>query len=318
MKYYINDYQHKTNIGRGILMDGKVQDLIKNIQDNLDDLSKGQKLIANYIINHYDKAAFMTAAKLGEIVGVSESTVVRFAIQLGYDGYPKLQKVLQELIKSKLTSLQRIEVSSNRINDENILKSVLHSDMEKIKMTMEEISQDTFNNVVEAILNAKKIYILGVRSSAPLASFMGFYFNLIFDNVRLVHTTSVSEMFEQIIRASEGDVVIGISFPRYSKRTIKAMQFVKNQGATVVAITDSIESPLSTYSDFSLVARSDMASFVDSLVAPLSVINALIVALGMRRKNDVYELFERLERIWDDYQVYEKYDNSELDRNEDY
>ncbi len=299
-------------------MDGKVQDLIKNIQDNLDDLSKGQKLIANYIINHYDKAAFMTAAKLGEIVGVSESTVVRFAIQLGYDGYPKLQKVLQELIKSKLTSLQRIEVSSNRINDENILKSVLHSDMEKIKMTMEEISQDTFNNVVEAILNAKKIYILGVRSSAPLASFMGFYFNLIFDNVRLVHTTSVSEMFEQIIRASEGDVVIGISFPRYSKRTIKAMQFVKNQGATVVAITDSIESPLSTYSDFSLVARSDMASFVDSLVAPLSVINALIVALGMRRKNDVYELFERLERIWDDYQVYEKYDNSELDRNEDY
>jgi len=299
-------------------MEGKMQDMIKRIQDSMDDLSKGQKLIANYIINHYDKAAFMTAARLGEVVGVSESTVVRFAIELGYDGYPKLQKVLQELIKSKLTSLQRIEVSSSRINEDNILKSVLHSDMEKIKITMEEINHETFDNVVECILNAKRIYILGVRSSAPLASFLGFYFNLVFDNVRLVHTTSVSEMFEQIIRATEGDVVIGISFPRYSKRTIKAMQFVKKQGAKVVAISDSIDSPLSTYADHSLVARSDMASFVDSLVAPLSVINALIVAVGMRRKKNVYELFEKLETIWDEYQVYEKYDNLETDKKVDY
>jgi DNA-binding MurR/RpiR family transcriptional regulator len=298
-------------------MESKSYDLITRI-GSIRKLSKGQKLIANFITNHYDKAAFMTAAKLGEAVGVSESTVVRFAIELGYDGYPKMQKVLQEMIKSKLTAVQRIEVSSSRINEYNILKSVLQSDMEKIKITMEEINNDVFNAVVECILNARKIYILGVRSSAPLASFLGFYFNLIFDNVRLVHTTSVSEMFEQIIRASEGDVVIGISFPRYSKRTTKAMQFVKSQGAKVIAITDSMDSPLAGSADHCLCARSDMASFVDSLVAPLSVINALIVALGMRRKESVYNIFEKLEKIWDEYQVYEKYDIVEPHRKVDY
>ena len=299
-------------------MESKTHDMIKRIQQGLPDMSKGQKLIANYIVDHYEKAAFMTAAKLGEVVGVSESTVVRFAIELGYDGYPKLQKVLQELIKSKLTAVQRIEVSSNRINEDNILRSVLQSDMEKIKLTLEEIDLAGFNAIVEAILNARKIYILGVRSSAPLASFLGFYFNLIFDNVRLVHTTSVSEMFEQILRVSEGDVVIGISFPRYSKRTIKAMQFVKSQGATVIAITDSSESPLAECADHCITARSDMASFVDSLVAPLSVINAIIVAIGMRKKESVYNTFERLETIWDEYQVYEKYDNIEPYRKVDY
>jgi DNA-binding MurR/RpiR family transcriptional regulator len=299
-------------------MESKSYDLIKVMQERMKEFSKGQKLIANYIANHYDKAAFMTAAKLGEVVGVSESTVVRFAIEMGYDGYPKLQKVLQELIKSKLTAVQRIEVSSNRINEDNILKSVLQSDMEKIKISLEEIDLKSFNAIVESILNAKKIYILGVRSSAPLASFMGFYFNLIFDNVRLVHTTSVSEMFEQILMASSGDVVVGISFPRYSKRTIKAMQYVKSQGATVIAITDSKESPLAQNADHALIARSDMASFVDSLVAPLSVINALIVAVGMRRKEHVYETFEKLEKIWDEYQVYEKYDNIEPYRKVDY
>jgi len=221
---------------------------------------------------------------------------------------------LQELIKSKLTAVQRIEVSSNRINEENVLKSVLHSDLEKIKLTMEEINIDEFNTIVEKILKANRIYILGVRSSAPLASFLGFYFNLMFDNVRLVHTTSVSEMFEQIIRVKKDDLVIGISFPRYSKRTIKAMQFVKSQGATVIAITDSLESPVAKSADYSLIARSDMASFVDSLVAPLSVINALIVAVGMRLKDDVYGIFEKLEKIWDEYQVYEKYDNIEAIR----
>lgn len=299
-------------------MDGKGQDLLKLIQEGMDDFSKGQKLIASYIVNHYDKAAFMTAARLGEIVGVSESTVVRFAIELGFDGYPKLQKELKELIKSKLTSVQRMEVAFNRISEENILKSVLHSDMEKIKVTLEEIDQEGFNKIVESILNAKRIYILGVRSSAPLASFLGFYFNLIFDNIRLVHTTSVSEMFEQIVRASEGDVVIGISFPRYSTRTIKAMQFVKKQGATVIAITDSNQSPLAAEAHHSLVARSDMASFVDSLVAPLSVINALIVAVGMRRKEQVSGTFEKLETIWDEYQVYEKYDQEQEQKNIDY
>jgi DNA-binding MurR/RpiR family transcriptional regulator len=286
----------------------KNNDLINIIQQKYEDFSKGQKLIANYIVNHYDKAAYVTAAKLGEICGVSESTVVRFAIELGFDGYPKLQKVLQELIKSRLTSVQRIEVSSNRINEDNILKSVLQSDMDKIKITLEQVDHNDFNDIVETILNAKRIFILGVRSSATLASFLGFYFNLIFDNVRLVHTTSVSEMFEQIIRAQEGDVVIGISYPRYSKRTIKAMQFAKDQGAKTIALTDSIESPVAKCADMSLFARSDMASFVDSLVAPLSLINALIVAIGMRRKNEVYNTFESLEKIWDEYQVYEKDD----------
>jgi DNA-binding MurR/RpiR family transcriptional regulator len=299
-------------------MENKMHDLIKKIQENLHDLSKGQKLIANYIINHYDKAAFMTAAKLGEVVGVSESTVVRFAIELGFDGYPKLQKVLQELIKSKLTSVQRIEVSSSRISEDNILKSVLQSDMDKIKITLEEMDQNSFNNAVESILKARRIYILGVRSSAPLASFLGFYFNIIFDNIRLVHTTSVSEMFEQIINVNDEDVVIGISFPRYSKRTVKAMEYVKTQGATVIAITDSTESPLALTSDHSLIARSDMASFVDSLVAPLSIINALIVAIGMRRKDHVYETFGKLEKIWDEYQVYEKYDTEDTLKKEDY
>lgn len=286
----------------------KNNDLISIIQQKYDDFSKGQKLIANYIVNHYDKAAYVTAAKLGEICGVSESTVVRFAIELGFDGYPKLQKVLQELIKSKLTSVQRIEVSSNRINEDNILKSVLQSDMEKIKITLDQVNHNDFNEIVETILTAKRIFILGVRSSATLASFLGFYFNLIFDNVRLVHTTSVSEMFEQIIRAQAGDVVIGISYPRYSKRTIKAMLFAKKQGAKTIALTDSAESPVAQSADMSLFARSDMASFVDSLVAPLSLINALIVAIGMRRKNEVYNTFESLEKIWDEYQVYEKDD----------
>jgi len=291
-------------------MEAKTQDLISRIKDNFPKFSKGQKLIANYIINNYDKAAFMTAAKLGDVVGVSESTVVRFAIELGFDGYPKLQKMLKELIKTKLTSVQRMEVSSKRISEENILKSVLQSDMEKIKITLDEIDTESFNEIVESLLQAKKIYILGVRSSAPLASFLGFYFNLIFDNVRLVHTTSVSEMFEQVLNAGEGDVVIGISFPRYSSRTIKAMRFVKSQGAKTVAITDSQESPLALDADLSLIARSDMASFVDSLVAPLSVINALIVAIGMRRKEYVYNTFEKLEKIWDEYQVYEKHENN--------
>lgn len=281
-------------------------DLIALINQKYDNFSKGQKLIANYILKHYDKAAYLTAAKLGEIVGVSESTVVRFAIELGFDGYPKLQKILQELIKSKLTAVQRIEVSSNRINEDNILKSVLQSDMDKIKITLEQLNHDRFNDIVETILHAKRIYILGVRSSAPLASFLGFYFNLIFDNVKLVHTTSVSEMFEQIINAQEGDVVIGISYPRYSRRTIKAMQFAKSQGVKVIAITDSEESPVAQSAHMGLYARSDMASFVDSLVAPLSVINALIVAVGMRRKSHVYNTFEKLEKIWDEYQVYDK------------
>ncbi|HHX18494.1 MAG TPA: MurR/RpiR family transcriptional regulator [Clostridium sp.] len=291
-------------------MKNKNSDLISIIENSMEKFSKGQKLIANFIINHYDKASFMTAAKLGAEVGVSESTVVRFANEIGFDGYPMLQKELGKLVKSKLTPIQRMEISSSRIKDSNILKSVLLSDMDKIKVTLEEIDTKSFDNVVESILNAKRMYILGVRSSAPLASFLGFYFNLIFNNVRLVHTTSVSEMFEQIIHASEDDVMIGISFPRYSMRTINAMKFAKKRGATVIAITDSNDSPLTENAHHTLTARSDMASFVDSLVAPLSVINALIVAIAMRKKEHVYNIFEKLEEIWDEYGVYEKNDKN--------
>ncbi len=287
-----------------------MESLISLMNNRYPKLSKGHKAIASYIINHYDKAAFMTAAKLGEMVGVSESTVVRFPVELGFEGYPMLQKELKEMIKSKLTSAQRLEVSSSRIDKDNVVKSVLQSDMNKIKMTLEEIDIDIFNNIVEEILRAKHIYILGVRSSAPLASFLGFYFNLIFENVRLVHTTSVSEMFEQIVNAQKGDLVIGISFPRYSRRTTRAMNYVHEQGATVIAITDSKESPLARCAHYSIFARSDMNSFVDSLVAPLSVINAIIVKIGLKRKEQIQTTFEKLEHIWDEYQVYEKEDQN--------
>lgn len=278
--------------------------------------SKGQKLIANFILNDYDKAAFMTAAKLGARVGVSESTVVRFAIEVGYDGYPKLQKALNDVVKSKLTSAQRLEVSSTQIDPDSVLKDVLHSDLNKIRQTLEEADTHTFNAIVEEILAAKRIYIYGVRSSAALASFLAFYLNLIFEDVRLVSTNSASEMFEQIVKATKGDIVIGMSFPRYSKRIIKAMQFAKRQGSTVIALTDNETSPLAKCSRYSLYARSDMSSFVDSLVAPLSIINALIVAIALKRRSKIHNTFERLEQIWDEYQVYEKFEHSDHLANE--
>lgn len=284
-------------------------DLIKRINECYSKLSKGQKLLANYIIDHYEKAVFLTAAKLGKIVGVSESTVVRFANELGYDGYPKLQRALEELVKTKLTSIQRVEVSSDRIDQSHILKSVLQSDADKIKYTLEEIDEEVFDQSVEMILEAKNIYIIGVRSSATLANFLGFYFNLVFDNVRLIHTNSVSEMFEQIYRLGKDDVVIGISFPRYSKRTLKAMEFAKQREAGVITITDSMLSPMTQFADCSLIARSDMASFVDSLVAPLSLVNALVVAISFKRHDTVIEALGSLEKIWSDYQVYESDDD---------
>lgn len=290
-------------------------ELVKRINDNYSKLSKGQKLLANYIINHYDKAVFLTAAKLGKIVGVSESTVVRFANELGYDGYPKLQRALEELVKTKLTSIQRMEVTSDRIDKSHVLKSVLQSDADKIKHTIEEINEEVFNKAVDMILNAKTIYILGVRSSASLASFMGFYFNLIFDNVKLIHTNSVSEMFEQIYRIDQDDVVIGISFPRYSQRTLKAMEFACSRNAKVITITDSPLSPMIQFAQCSLLARSDMASFVDSLVAPLSLINALIIALCINKKETVLDALENLEQIWTEYQVYENEDDIKLNYN---
>ena len=277
------------------------KDILSVIQTNMSTFSKGQKLIAGFILESYDKAAFMTASRLGKTVNVSESTVVRFAAELGYDGYPAMQKALQEMIRSKLTSIQRIEVSNDRIGNQDILSMVMQSDMDKIHMTLED-----FDRAVSAIVDARHIYILGVRSAAALASFLGFYFNLIFDNVTVVHATSTSEVFEQLLRIGPNDVIVGVSFPRYSRRTVKAMQFAHDRGAATIALTDSETSPLAPISTLTLLAKSDMASFVDSLVAPLSLINALIVAIGRKKNDDLSQTFETLEQIWDEYGVYEK------------
>ena len=284
------------------------RDILLYIQDNMSSFSKGQKRIANYILESYDKAAFMTASKLGKMVEVSESTVVRFAAELGYDGYPSMQKALQEMIRNKLTTIQRIEVSNDLMGDQDILSMVLQSDIDKLRMTMEETDRDEFNGTVDAIVAAKKIYIIGVRSSAALSSFLTFYFNLIFENVVQISANTVSEVFEQMLRVGPGDVVICISFPRYSSRTVKAMRFARDRGATVIALTDSAMSPLAGMAQHTLLAKSDMASFVDSLVAPLSLINALIVAVGRKKNEDLSRTFETLEKIWDEYDVYEKPD----------
>lgn len=278
-------------------------DLMRIIQGKFARLSKGQKLIAEYILKHYDKAAFMTAAKLGVSVGVSESTVVRFANQLGYEGYPELQKALQELIKNKLTTAQRIELASDYVEPNNALRGVLKSDIENIRTTMEKISYADFEGTVNSILNAKKIYIVGLRSSAALADFLGFYLNLILDNVKVV-SYGISDIFEQMLNISEGDCVIGIGFPRYAVRTVETLNFAKTRGADVIAITDSLLSPLASKADYALIAESNMSSFVDSLVAPLSVINALIVAVGLREKEKISKTFNELEHIWEDYQIY--------------
>jgi DNA-binding MurR/RpiR family transcriptional regulator len=296
-------YQMAKEKGGRFSMEENRQDLMKLIQLKFPRLSKGQKLIAEYILKHYDKAAFMTAAKLGTTVNVSESTVVRFANELGFSGYPKLQKALQEMIKTKLTSVQRIEISSDYISEENALKSVLKADMENIRATLEKINNNTFEDVVNAIFRAKRIYIAGFRSSQALADFLGFYLSLVLDNVKQI-STGVSDVFEQLLRVGEGDLVIGIGFPRYSSRTVEALKFAKSKNAEVVAITDSLLSPLASSADYTLIAQSNMASFVDSLVAPLSVINALIVAVGLREKNKISETFKTLENIWEEYNVY--------------
>ena len=286
------------------------KDILSIIQTNMNTFSKGQKLIGRFILDSYDKAAFMTASKLGKTVNVSESTVVRFAAELGYDGYPAMQKALQEMIRNKLTSIQRIEVSNDRIGNQDILSMVMQSDVEKIRMTLEEVDRDSFDRAVDAIVSARRIYILGVRSASAIASFLAFYYNLIFEDVVQIHRTSVGEVFEQLLRIGPRDVIIGISFPRYSRRTVKAMEFARDRGAQVVAITDSETSPLTAIATHTLMAKSDMASFVDSLVAPLSLVNALIVALGRRKNSDLSETFGVLEKIWDEYEVYEKVEDS--------
>lgn len=284
---------------------GNTNDLSNRINDAYGKLSKGQKLLATYITDNYDKAVFLTAAKLGDVVGVSESTVVRFATHLGYKGYPEFQSALEELVRNKLNSIQRMEVTYGRISQSKILESVLKSDAEKIQSTLEKIDENAFELAVDTILSAKHIYIIGIRSCAPLASFLSFYFTLMFPNVHLIQTSSSSEIFEQMVRIGKEDVIIGISFPRYSMRTLKAMEFANNRSAKVITLTDSVHSPMNLYSSCNLIADSDMASIVDSLVAPLSVINALIVALCMKKQGEVAQTLEMLEDIWDEYQVYE-------------
>lgn len=282
------------------------KDILSLIQREMPGFSKGQKRIANYILTSYDKAAFMTASKLGQTVDVSESTVVRFAAELGYDGYPAMQRTLQEMIRNKLTAVQRIQVSNDRLAHQDTLSTVLQADVENLRLTLEEVDREAFARAVQAILRAKRVYILGVRSSSALANFMTFYFNLILENVTLVNTISTSELFEQIFHINQDDVFIGISFPRYSRRTVRAMRFAKDRGATAIAITDSDLSPLCELADHILMARSDMASFVDSLTAPLSLVNALIVAVSREKNDELAETLGRLEKIWDECGVYQK------------
>ncbi len=286
-------------------------DLMSRIRAAQSDFSRGQKAIAAYITDHYDKAAFMTANRLGNVTGVSESTVVRFAVRLGYDGYPALQAALQDMIRNRLTAVQRLEVTSTKLSDQNILHAVMTDDMEKIATTLASVDQDAFNAAVRETIGAKRVYILGMRSSAGLAGFLGVYFRLLFDDVRIISSGGVNELYEQLFHVSQGDIVYGISFPRYSSSTVRALQFVKSRGAKVVAVTDSALSPIARYANYALYARSDMASFVDSLVAPLSLFNALIIAIGMRKKEDVSKTFSELESIWDEYGVYEKADSSQ-------
>ncbi|MBO5294443.1 MAG: MurR/RpiR family transcriptional regulator [Clostridia bacterium] len=281
------------------------RDLLKIIEESMPSFSKGQKLIADYILKHYEKAAYLTASKMGALVGVSESTVVRFAIELGFSGYPEFQHSLQEIIRNRLTSFQRIEVTNNLIGDGNVLDKVLLSDAEKIRRTMEEIDHSSFEEAIDRIISANRIYIIGVRSSSSLAGFLNFNLRMVFDNVKFVQTTSGSEMFEQIMRIGEGDVMIAISFPRYSKRIINAVEYARSKNADVVALTDSKMSPIAAYASQLLIAQSDMASFVDSLVAPLSIINAMIVAVSRKKQDVLTERLRVLEEVWEKYDVYD-------------
>ena len=288
-------------------------ELNSRINRKYSEMSKGQKRIATYITDNFDKAVFLTAAKLGEIVGVSESTVVRFATSLGYKGYPQFQDALEDMVKNKLNSIQRMEVTSGRVSQSNILDQVLKADAEKIKYTEEHIDQKAFDAAVNTLLNARTIYVIGIRSCAPLAGFLTFYLRQIFDNVVQLSTSSPTEIFEQMLHIGSEDAIVGISFPRYSMRTLKALEFASTRNARIITITDSIHSPMNLYSSCNLIAPSDMAAIVDSLVAPLSVINALVMAVCMEKQEEVADRLTELERIWQDYQVYESDEIEPLD-----
>lgn len=283
-----------------LLLDTK--DLSQRINDSYEEMSKGQKRIADFILKNYDKAAYMTALRLGDSVGVSESTVVRFAMDLGYPGYPQLQKALQDLVRNRLTTLQRMEMTGD-MSRSMVLRTVLRADMSNLRQTIDSINAEEFEQVVDEVYNARRVYLLGARSSAPLAQFMGYYLNFLLDNVHVV-TSGVNDIMEQLVHIDQGDVLVGISFPRYSKRTIEGVRFAKDKGARIIAITDSGASPLNEFADHVLVAHSNIASFVDSLVAPFSIVNAFVVSIGLRKRNEASENFMELERIWDEYNVY--------------
>ena len=282
------------------------QDILSVLKAKEASFSKGQRRIAQYILESYDKAAFMTANALGKTVGISESTVVRFAVELGFDGYPSMQKALQEMVVNRLTAAQRIEVTNDRIGDQNVLAMVLQSDMEKLRQTGETVDQAAFEAAVNAVLGAERVYIIGVRSAAPLANFLGYYLNYMFQNVHILTASGASEMFEQIVGVNSRDAVIAFSFPRYSATTLKTAQYCHSTGATVIGVTDTKLSSLGQCSDHVLVAKSDMVSLVDSLVAPLSVINALIVAIAAKKEKELSKTFQELEHVWAEYNVYEK------------
>lgn len=280
-------------------------DLLQRMEREMDSFSKGQRQIANYIINHYEKSAYMTASKLGAAVNVSESTVVRFAIELGFAGYPEFQRAMQNIIRNRLKSFQRIEVTNHLIGGGDVLEKVLTSDVDKIKHTLDTIDREAFDGAVDRLIAAKNIYVFGVRSSFALATTLSYSLRMVFDNVHLIQSTSGSEVFEQMLGIGPDDVLIAISFPRYSKRVVNAVEFAHRAGADVVALTDSAAAPIAAYANQLLTAQSDMASFMDSLVAPLSIINALIVALSRKRQEDVTERLRKLEQIWEDYDVYD-------------
>jgi DNA-binding MurR/RpiR family transcriptional regulator len=280
------------------------KDILELMEENSRGFSKGQRLIAKYITENYDKAAFMTAGKLGRTVGVSESTVVRFATELGYDGYPGMRKAMQEMVRSRLTSVQRIAVARDMLDGSNVLKYVMSSDIDKLQSTLDELDRPSFDEAVNAIENSEHLYLVGMRSSAALASFMAFYMNFLVENVRLIHDTTANEVYEQIMHIGPGDVYVGISFPRYSSSSLKAMKFAKSRGATVVALTDNANSPFAAIADIKLYAKSDMVSFVDSLVGPMSLINALIVAVAARKQETLAQTFNYLEELWSEYEVF--------------
>ena len=283
--------------------------ILHTIENNMSSFSKGQKRIAGYILENYDKAAFMTASKLGKLVGVSESTVVRFASELGYDGYPSMQRALQEMIRSRLTSTQRIQAAGDLFDHQDLLGAVLQSDIDKLREIVGEADRTEFDNVVERIMRARHIYILGVRSSSFVAGYLNFYMHLLCENVTLVQSNAAGEIFEQLFRIGPEDVMIAISFPRYSKVTMNTVKFAQDRGASIIAITDNELSPVYQMSDAALLAPCEMISFVDSMVAPLSLINALLVALAHRMGTDVSTTFAELEDIWNEYGVFGKMDD---------